>query len=366
MKAAMTKTIYNFSAGPAMLPPEVMAQAQREFCNWQDRGISVMEISHRSGWFLDLIANIEASLRALLHIPDNYRVLFLPGGGRLQFSMVPLNLIDKAHPVAAQIITGVWSKLAYEEAILQNEIKVIVDTEENHFTTIPARATWQAIPTNSAYLHYCDNETVNGVEFNYIPASNDVALVGDMSSNFLSRPFDVSQFGIIYACAQKNIGPAGVTVVIVRDDLLARQHATIPSMLNYKLHVENNSLLNTPPCFNWYMCGLVFDWIQREGGVAAMNERALERSQLLYDYIDQSNFYHNAVDPTYRSRMNVVFTLPNETLTKQFLVEADQQGLYQLKGHRLVGGIRASLYNAMPLEGAKALRDFMRDFAKQQ
>ena len=356
-------TIYNFSAGPAVLPKEVLQQAQVEMLDWQGSGMSVMEMSHRGKEFMGIHAQAEADLRELMNIPANYKILFLQGGAHLQFSMIPLNLL-RGKASADYVNTGVWSKKAIEEAKKFGGVKVAADNSDKNYTYIPAFDTWKCDP-NAAYLHYTPNETIGGVEFNWVPDSGDVPLVADMSSNILSRPIDVSRFGLIYAGAQKNIGPAGLALVIVRDDLLGHMPATMPTMLDYKIHADNDSMYNTPPTFGIYMAGLVFKWLKKNGGVAAMEKVNIAKAELLYAAIDASNgFYHCPVNKADRSRMNVPFTLKDANLDGSFLKQADARGLLQLKGHRSVGGMRASIYNAMSLEGVQALVDFMNEFAR--
>jgi len=355
-------SVFNFSAGPAMLPPAVIEQVQQELPNWNGLGISVMEISHRDPRFMQLGLQIEQDFRELLQISNDYSVLFLPAGGRGQFSMVPMNL-QLPGQLPAYCITGVWGKLACEEAKTFSAVNVVCDTTAEHCIDIPDQSCWGDF-SEASYLHYVDNETVNGIEFVVPPDSASVALVSDMSSNILSRAVDINRFGLIYACAQKNLGPAGVTVVIVRNDLLQRAPlAHTPCMYRYANHVKEHSLYNTPPVFPWYVCGLVMQWVKQEGGVEEMDRRARQRSQALYQYIDGHEFYANPVNPSLRSRMNVVFTLANPHLESDFVAEAEQAGLIGLKGHRFVGGLRASLYNAMPMSGVTTLIDFMDHFA---
>ncbi len=355
------KRVYNFSAGPAMLPLEVMQEAQAEFLNWQDSGMSVMEVSHRGDAFKALAKACEQDLRNLLQVPDNYEVLFLHGGARSQFAMVPMNLAYQAQSMA-YVKTGIWSEIAAKEAEKYGKVHVVCDASSTDYTTIPNPATWEKFD-DSTYLFYVDNETVNGVEFQNIPKSS-LPLVSDMSSNLLTRCLDVSRFGIIFACAQKNLGPAGVTVVIVRKDLLQREiFPQTPNMFNYRLHAENDSMQNTSPTYPWYILSLVLKWVQKQGGLKAIEAQNLTKAQKLYDYIDHSTFYHNKVDKAYRSRMNVIFNLKNSALETQFLEAAEKAGLTNLKGHRFVGGLRASIYNAMPVAGIDALLNFMEDFS---
>jgi len=354
---------YNFSAGPATLPEAVLERAKNELLDWQGTGTSVMEMSHRGEYFPDIAAQAEADLRELLSIPDNYKVLFLQGGATSQFAMVPLNLLRGSNE-ADYFNTGLWSKKAIGEAKKYCQVNLAVDSEPNRFTTIADPDSWQ-LNQHAAYVHYTPNETINGLEFHTIPDVGERILVADMSSNILSRPIDVSRFGVIYAGAQKNIGPAGITVVIVREDLLGVTIPGIPSMFDYKIHVDNESMYNTPPTHTWYMAGLVFQWVKEQGGVAVMAERNQRKAEKLYAAIDNSEFYSNPVEPNYRSRMNVPFTLSRPELEKTFLAEAKAAGLVNLAGHRSVGGMRASIYNAMPEAGVQALIDFMTDFAKR-
>ena len=356
--------IYNFSAGPAVLPKEVLQQAQAELLDWRGSGMSVMEMSHRGKEFMGIHAQAVADLRELMGIPANYKVLFLQGGGHLQFSMIPLNLL-RGKASADYVNTGEWSKKAIGEAQKFGRVNVAASNADKNFTYVPAFDTWQRDP-NAAYLHYCPNETIGGVEFNWIPDTGDVPLVADMSSNILSRSCDVSKFGLIYAGAQKNIGPAGLAVVIVRDDLLGQTQAGTPTMLDYKIHADADSMYNTPPTYGIYIAGLVFQWLKKNGGVAAMEQTNIAKAKLLYAAIDASNgFYNCPVAKSDRSRMNVPFTLKDTSLDGDFLKQAEARGLLQLKGHRSVGGMRASIYNAMPLAGVQALVDFMNDFARQ-
>ncbi|MDD2915957.1 MAG: 3-phosphoserine/phosphohydroxythreonine transaminase [Gallionella sp.] len=357
-------TIYNFSAGPAVLPKEVLQQAQAELPDWHGSGMSVMEMSHRGKEYMGIHAQAEADLRELMGIPANYKVLFLQGGAHLQFSMIPLNLL-RGKASADYVNTGEWSKKAIAEAKKFGGVNVVADSGDKNFSYVPAFDTWKRDP-NAAYLHYIANETIGGVEFNWIPQIGDVPLVADMSSNILSRPVDVSKFGLIYAGAQKNIGPAGLTLVIVRDDLIGQAAANTPTMLDYKIHADTDSMYNTPPTYAIYMAGLVFQWLKNNGGIAAMERVNIAKAKLLYDAIDASNgFYHCPVNKADRSMMNVPFTLKDANLDSEFLKLADARGLLQLKGHRSVGGMRASIYNAMPLAGVQALVDFMNEFARK-
>lgn len=363
----MMHRVFNFSAGPAMLPEEVMQQAQKEFMDWHNLGTSVMEISHRGKPFKAIAEESIQDVRDILNIPDNYHVLFLAGGSRSQFAMVPMNLLDNgSYKKTAYIQTGIWGQIAIAEAKRYCDVDIIADSENTRFTTIPEKKEWKTFDKQHAYLHYVDNETINGVEFPFIPESNNIPLVCDMSSNIFSRPFDINQFGLVYACAQKNLGPAGITLVIIRDDLAKRTPLdATPSMFRYSLQVENNSMLNTCPTFPWYMAGLVLKWIKKQGGLEALGKKNQKKAEKLYNYIDKTDFYTNPVDHRYRSRMNVIFTLPEKSLDEKFVAEAEKVGLYGLKGHRFLGGIRASIYNAMPEKGIDTLVDFMKTFEKE-
>lgn len=356
-------TTYNFCAGPAMLPTEVMEQAQQELLNWQQHGCSVMEMSHRSKPFIQLAAQAEQDLRDLLTIPDNYKVLFMHGGGRGQFSAVPLNLLDNGRH-ADYVVSGAWSKAATEEAVKFGKITTadIRSKNEAGLRTLLHPEQWQ-ISADAQYLHFCPNETVDGLEFTSLPQT-EVPLIADLSSTILSRPLDVSRYGVIYAGAQKNIGPSGLTLAIVREDLLPAENKVIPSVLDYRLAAENDSMFNTPPTFAWYLAGLVFKWLKKQGGVTEMATRNQLKANLLYGYIDKSDFYRNDVDTAYRSWMNVPFLLADDRLNDMFVEQAEQQGLLALKGHRMVGGMRASIYNAMPVEGVQTLIGFMQEFER--
>ncbi len=356
-------SIYNFSAGPAVLPKEVLLQAKEEMLDWQGSGMCVMEMSHRGKEFMSIAAQAEADLRDVLAIPANYKVLFMQGGATSQFSMVPMNLLA-GKTTADYINTGAWSKKAIAEAKRFCNVNVVATTESNKFTSAPT-AEELTLNKDAAYLHYVSNETIGGVEFNYVPDAGDVPLVVDMSSTLLSRPIDVSLFGVIYAGAQKNIGPAGLTLVIVREDLIGNASDTIPSLFDYKVIAEGDSMTNTPPTYAWYMAGLVFKWLKEKGGLSAMAQINKRKSDKLYTAIDNSNFYRNPVVPAYRSWMNVPFTLANDDLDTTFLEKAKDAGLITLKGHRSVGGMRASIYNAMPEAGVDALVGLMNDFEQQ-
>ncbi|MCP5419512.1 MAG: 3-phosphoserine/phosphohydroxythreonine transaminase [Gammaproteobacteria bacterium] len=355
--------LFNFSPGPAALPETVLAQAQQEMLDWRNAGMSVMEMSHRGKEFVSIAAQAEADLRDLLSIPAHYKVLFLQGGASGQFAAVPMNLL-RGQGKADYLNTGLWSKKAISEAKRHCQVNVAASSEAGKFTALPPRGEWQC-DAQAAYFHYTPNETINGVEFHEIPDVGDVPLVADMSSTILSRPLDVSRFGLIYAGAQKNIGPSGLTLVIVRDDLIGQALPITPSVLDYKAQAENDSMLNTPPTYAWYIAGLVFQWLKAQGGLAAMAERNQRKAAMLYEAIDHSGFYKNPIDPACRSWMNVPFTLASADLDKPFLAEAKAAGLVNLAGHRSVGGMRASIYNAMPEEGVRALVDFMNDFARR-
>lgn len=355
--------VFNFSAGPAALPLEVLEQAREELTDWQGCGMSVMEISHRSKEFIGIAERAEADLRALLQIPEDYKVLFVQGGATTQFGAVPLNLAEQAS-AADYLLTGSWSKKALAEAQRFCDARAAASAADGGFTEIPDPSTW-ALRDDAAYLHYTPNETIGGVEFHAIPDSGDVPLVADMSSTILSRPLDVSKFGVIYAGAQKNIGPAGLTIVIVRPDLVDRARASTPTMLAYAPMAAAGSMLNTPPTYTWYIAGLVFALLRERGGLEAMGEINREKAELLYGAIDGSDFYANPVREDCRSWMNVPFTLANPELDPAFLDEARAAGMTNLKGHRSVGGMRASIYNAMPLAGVRALVDFMMEFERR-
>lgn len=355
--------VFNFSAGPAALPEAVLERAREELLDWHGAGMSVMEMSHRGKEFMSIAQQAEADLRELMAIPDDYKVLFLQGGASLQFAMVPLNLMGQGGR-ADYYLTGAWSKKAIAEAKRFGEVKVVADTSDSKFTTLPAEGSVSFSP-DAAYVHYTPNETIQGVEFPYVPDTGDIPLVADMSSTILSRPIDVSRFGIIYAGAQKNVGPAGLTLVIVREDLIGKAADSVPVMLNYATHAENGSMYNTPPTYAWYLAGLVFQWLKEQGGLERMAEINRRKAALLYDAIDASDFYDNPVEKPFRSWMNVPFTLANPDLDAKFLEEAAAAGLKTLKGHRSIGGMRASIYNAMPEEGVKALVDFMAEFERR-
>ena len=355
-------TIYNFSAGPAVLPKAVLLQAQAELPDWHDSGMSVMEMSHRGKEFMGIAQQAETDLRELLGIPASYKVLFLQGGASSQFAMVPMNLL-RGKTSVDYLNTGEWSKKAIKEAKRYGTVNVVASSEDRNFSYAPEFSAWKRDPA-AAYLHYTPNETIGGVEIFDIPASGDVPLVADMSSTILSRPTDVSKFGLIYAGAQKNIGPAGLTIVIVREDLLGQTVPGTPTMFDYKIHADNESMYNTPPTYGMYIAGLVFQWLKKLGGLASMERHNREKAALLYDYLDSTDFYRSPVARANRSLMNVPFTLHDASLDEAFLKGAAARGLLQLKGHRSVGGMRASIYNAMPREGVLALVEYMREFEK--
>ncbi len=355
--------VFNFSAGPAILPLEVLEKAASEMKDWNGSGMSVMEMSHRGKEFISIAEKAEHDLREILNIPQKYKVLFLQGGATSQFAMVPLNLL-KGKKTADYINTGQWSKKAIAEAKRYCAVNIAASAEASNFTTILPRSEWNLDP-GAAYVHYTPNETIGGVEFHAIPETGNVPLVADMSSTILSRPIDVSKFGLIYAGAQKNIGPAGLTIVIIREDLLGEAASNTPLMFSYKTHADNRSMYNTPPTFAWYIAGLVFDWIKKKGGLKAMAEVNKRKAEKLYSFIDGSTVYRNPVNPQYRSWMNVPFILKKPDLDSKFLEEAKASGLVALKGHRSVGGMRASIYNAMPEEGVDALIAYMREFEKK-
>lgn len=355
--------IYNFSAGPAMLPTAVIEKAQQEMLDWHGSGMSVMEMSHRGKEFMEIATTAEQDLRDLLKVPDNYKVLFLQGGASSQFAMVPLNLMGRTGE-ADYCNTGSWSKKAIAEGKRYGTVNICASSEQDSFTSVPEFNDW-VLSDKAAYVHITPNETIGGVEFDGLPDTGDIPLVADMSSTILSRPINVSDFGIIYAGAQKNVGPAGLTIVIIRDDLVGDAADSCPSMFNYVTHVEGESMANTPPTYSWYLAGLVFQWLKEKGGLDAMAEINQRKAAKLYDAIDNNEFYSNPVKKENRSWMNVPFILKNADLDPAFLAEAKQAGLATLKGHRSVGGMRASIYNAMPEEGVDALIQFMNDFASR-
>lgn len=361
--------VFNFSAGPATLPLEVLEQAQAEMLDWKNTGCSVMEVSHRGKEFEACNAQAEQDLRDLLAIPDHYRVLFLQGGASMQWSQILFNLCrDNAH--GDFILTGEWTQRAVAEAqrLLPGwggSVHIVASSQDKNFSYVPEESTWQRRP-QARFLHVCTNETIQGLEYSFTPQTlGDVPLIADMSSHLLSKPIKVANYGLIYAGAQKNIGPAGLTIVMVRDDLLGQARADCPRMFDYQVMADNHSLLNTPPTFAIYLAGLVFQWLKRQGGLAVMEQRNIHKAQLLYDFLDQSAFYFSPVEKSCRSRMNVPFRMHNETLNDTFLKESAAAGLAALKGHKAVGGMRASIYNAMPLAGVQALISFMKNFEQR-
>ena len=351
--------IYNFSAGPAVLPKAVLQRAQAEMLDWHGSGMGVMEMSHRGKEFTGILAKTEADLRALLNIPQNYKVLFLQGGAIAENAVIPMNLLNGGE--ADYVVTGSWSKRSVEDASAYGKINVVASSEADNFTYVPAYSSWK-LNKNAQYLHICTNETINGVEFDGLPDAGEVPIVADMSSHILSRPIDVSKYGVIYGGAQKNIGPAGLCIVIVREDLLGKASPLTPAVFNWKTQAENQSMINTPPTYSIYIAGLVFEWLLEQGGVAAIEQVNIKKANLLYDYIDSTDFYVNKVAIDNRSRMNIPFFLKDESLNDAFLKGAEANGLLQLKGHRMVGGMRASIYNAMPIEGVQALISYMKAF----
>ncbi len=368
----MTQRAFNFAAGPAALPEPVLAQAQKEMMALPGTATqagpraSVMEISHRSATFKEIIGAAEANIRQLLAVPENYSVLFLQGGGRLQFSMVPMNLLGEQHNSADYLVTGTWGKQAAKEAAKFGEISIASDGSGTKFSQVPTAEQLKLNP-NAGYVYYVSNETIEGVQFASEPNTGDVPLVCDASSDFMHKPLDISRYGLIYACAQKNMGPAGVTVVIIRNDLLERSSDELPIYMNYKVHAEQGSLMNTAPTFAIYIVRLVTDWLLNDvGGLDKMHAINQSKAQMLYEVIDQcSSFYEGHAQPASRSLMNVVFRLPSDELTKKFLAEAEEQNMTALGGHRSVGGVRASIYNAVPVAGVETLRDFMVEFCKK-
>ena len=356
----------NFCAGPATMPTSVLERAQSELLDWQGRGLSVMEVSHRSKEYMAITDKAEAKLRTLMEIPDNYKVLFLQGGASLQFSAIPLNLLNGGR--GDYLTTGAWSGKAIKEAkryeaLGLGEINLVATGKENNFTDVPAQSDWN-ISEDAAYFHYCANETIHGLQI-FEPPQVDAPIIADMSSCILSQPIDVSKFGMIYAGAQKNIGPAGLVIVIIREDLMGQASEWCPMLLNYEHQADKESMSNTPATYSWYLAGLVFDWLEEQGGVAAIGKINQKKADLLYKTIDDSHFYNNPVASEYRSIMNVPFTLADSSLDKVFLEESEKAGLLNLKGHRDVGGMRASIYNAVPLEWVQQLVDFMIAFEKK-
>ncbi|WP_018403552.1 3-phosphoserine/phosphohydroxythreonine transaminase [Marinobacter gelidimuriae] len=355
---------YNFCAGPATLPEQVLRQARDEMLGWRGTGMSVMEMSHRSDEFVEIAETAEQDVRDLAGVSDDYAVLFMQGGASSQFATVPLNLLGNSAS-ADYVNTGIWSEKAIAEARRYGDVNVVASSAECGFTTVPDQAGWKT-RADAAYLHYTPNETIGGLEFDFVPDSGNVPLVADMSSTMLSRPVDVSKFGLIYAGAQKNIGPSGLVVVIIRKDLLGKAHAKTPTMMNYQVMADNASMFNTPATYSWYLAGLVFKWLKDQGGVSAIGELNARKAKKLYHFIDTNPFYANPIDPRFRSWMNVPFILADEALNSAFLKGADERQLLNLKGHRSVGGMRASIYNAMPEAGVDALIAYMAEFARER
>ena len=355
--------VYNFSAGPSMLPLEVLEKVQKDLLNYEGSGQSVMEMSHRSKEYQKIIDDAEANLRELMNIPDNYKVMFLQGGGTLQFAMVPLNLLRNSKK-ADYVLTGTWAKKAYKEACKFGDIRVIASSEDDKFTWVP-KIKKEDIREDADYVYITTNNTIYGTKYNYVPETGDIPLVADMSSNIMSEEVDVSKFGMIWAGAQKNVGPAGVSIVIVREDLIGFADEKVPTYLDYKIHAENGSMYNTPPCFSIYVAGEVFKYLKSIGGVKEMERRNVAKAKLLYDYIDSSKLFSCPVAKEDRSLMNVVFVTGDADLDKKFIAAAKEKGMINLAGHRSIGGMRASIYNAMPEEGVRALVDFMKAFEEE-
>ncbi|NLK69066.1 MAG: 3-phosphoserine/phosphohydroxythreonine transaminase [Clostridiaceae bacterium] len=351
--------VYNFSAGPSALPVEVLEIARDEMLDWHGSGMSVMEMSHRSKWYDDIIKKAEADLRELMNIPSNYKVLFLQGGAYTQFAMVPMNLMKKGK--ADYVNTGAWSKKAISEARKYGKINVVASSEDETFTYIP-ELNPDTFSLDADYFYITTNNTIYGTRYTKLPETGNVPLVADMSSNILSEVYDVSKFGLIFAGAQKNMGPAGVVAVIIREDLISDTALEVPTMLQYKVQAENGSLFNTPPCYSIYICGLVYEWLKKLGGIPAMQKINEEKAAMLYDFLDNSSMFRGTVHKKDRSLMNIPFVTGNKDLDAKFVKEATENGLVNLKGHRSVGGMRASIYNAMPVEGVKKLIEFMKDF----
>ncbi|ABP79997.1 3-phosphoserine aminotransferase [Stutzerimonas stutzeri A1501] len=362
-RTAVSKRAFNFCAGPAALPEAVLQRAQAELLDWHGKGLSVMEMSHRSDDYTAIAKKAEQDLRDLLAIPSNYKVLFLQGGASQQFAEIPLNLLPEGG-VADYVDTGIWSRKAIEEARRFGHVNIAATAKPYDYFAIPGQNDWQ-LSDGAAYLHYASNETIGGLQFDWVPELGDTPLVVDMSSDILSRPIDVSKFGLIYAGAQKNIGPSGLVVVIVREDLLGHARSVCPTMLDYKIAADNGSMYNTPATFSWYLSGLVFEWLKEQGGVEAMEKRNRAKKDMLYGAIDASDFYTNPIAVNARSWMNVPFRLADERLDKAFLAGADARGLLNLKGHRSVGGMRASIYNAVGLDAVEALVAYMAEFEKE-
>ncbi len=360
----MSNRPFNFAAGPSTIPDAILEKAKSELLSWNGSGVSPMEVGHRTPEFTALINNLQDSIKKMLNVPDNYKVLFMHGGAQGQFAFAPMNLLG-SKTSADYINTGTWSNKAVKEAGLYCDVNVAATLTEGDLLSVPAQNAWN-LSDDAAFVYYCSNETINGVEFNWTPQTGDVPLVCDMTSSIASRPIDVASHGVIFAGAQKNLGIAGLAIVIVRDDLLDSAITNTPRIFRYKDQAAQSSLLNTPPTYACYMTSLFCEWVEEQGGVEALEKINIEKAKLLYDAIDSSDFYRNPIDPAYRSRMNVTFNLPNEDMEKHFFEDAKNRGLISLKGHRSVGGVRASIYNAMPLEGVKALADFMREFEKER
>ena len=354
--------VYNFSAGPSMLPLEVLEQAAAEMLDYQGSGQSVMEMSHRSKVFDKIIKDAEALLRELMHIPENYKVLFLQGGASTQFAAIPLNFMNK-NGKADYVLTGQWAKKAFQEAQKYGDVKAVASSADKTFTYIP-KIDKAACRPDADYFYICMNNTIYGTLYHEIPDTGNVPLIADISSCFLSEPIDVSKFAMLYGGAQKNVAPAGLTICIIREDMLGNARDITPTMLDYKVHAEKDSLYNTPPCYTIYICKLVLEWIKKNGGLEAMRDRNVKKAKLLYDFLDQSKLFKGTVVPEDRSLMNVPFVTDSDELNAKFVKEAEAAGLINLKGHRTVGGMRASIYNAMPYEGVEALVQFMADFEK--
>lgn len=357
--------VFNFSAGPAALPEEVLRQAAAEMLDWRRTGASVMEISHRTPEFMDVLHTARQDLGELLDVPENYRILFMQGGAVAQNAIIPLNLLGRRdHPATVDFVhTGYWSGRSIDEARKYCNVNIAASSQDSRFTTIPPRESWR-LSRDAAYVHVCTNETIHGVEFDYSPDVGDMTLVADMSSHILSRVIDVSKYGVIFGGAQKNLGIAGLTFVIVREDLIGQAASVCPSAFDWKIVAESDSMYNTPPTYPIYMAGLVLQWLKRQGGIAAIERRNVEKAALLYGYLDSTDFYRNPVAQECRSRMNAPFFLRDERLNEDFLAGAAERGLRHLRGHRLLGGMRASIYNAMPLEGVQALVGYMREFER--
>ena len=355
--------VYNFSAGPAVLPEEVLKEAAAEMLDYRGTGMSVMEMSHRSKAYQQIIDEAEADLRTLLNIPDNYKVLFMQGGAHTQFAMVPMNLMP--HGIADYIITGVWAKKAWKEAQMYGQANAIASSADRNFSYIPDCSDLP-ISENADYVYICENNTIYGTKFRQLPNTKGKMLVSDVSSCFLSEPMDVTKYGFVYGGVQKNIGPAGVVVGILREDLITENcYPSTPSMLRYKTYADNGSMYNTPPCYNIYICGKVFKWLRSQGGLEVMKQRNEEKAAILYDFLDESRLFHGTVEKKDRSLMNVPFVTGSDEMNAKFVAEADAAGFKNLKGHRSVGGMRASIYNAMPRAGVEALVEFMADFEKK-